>query len=84
MMITQVWKKLCRQDLGAAILPRLAAEPVPAGVHICSLPVPLERVIGVAVLAKALQTPGVFAFLDILRSAKQFRVKIAVSTRREV
>ena len=66
------------QNLGAAILPRLAAEPVPAGVHICSLPVPLERVIGVAVLAKALQTPGVFAFLDILGSAKQFKVKIAV------
>lgn len=66
------------QGLGAAILPRLAAEPVPAGVHTCTLPVPLERVIGMAVLANALQTPAVFAFLDTLRGADRFTVKTAV------
>lgn len=55
------------QGLGAAILPRLAAEPIPAGVQVYSLPVPLERVIGVAVLADALQVPAVFAFLDTLK-----------------
>ena len=60
------------QGLGAAILARLAAEPVPAGVHVCSLPVPLERVIGVAGLANALHTPAVFAFLDALRNTEQF------------
>lgn len=63
------------QGLGAAILPRLAAEPVPAGVQVCSLPDLLERVIGVAVLANALQTPGVFAFLDTLRGAERFTLK---------
>lgn len=54
------------QGLGAAILPHLAAEPLPSGVRVYSLPVPLQRIIGVAVLANALQTPAVFAFLDIL------------------
>lgn len=66
------------QGLGAAILPRLAAEPVPAGVQVCGLPVPLERVIGVAVLTNALQTPAVFAFLDILRSANRLADRMAV------
>jgi len=65
------------QGLGAAILPRLAAEPIPAGVQVYSLPVPLERVIGAAVLANALQTPAVFAFLDILKGAARLPVKAA-------
>ena len=60
------------QGLGAAILARLAAEPVPAEVHVCSLPVPLERVIGVAGLVNALHTPAVFAFLDALKGAERF------------
>lgn len=55
------------QGLGAAISPRLAAEPIPAGVHVYSLPVPLFRVISVAVLADALLSPAAFAFLDILK-----------------
>ena len=54
------------QGLGAAILPRLAAEPIPAEVKICSLPVHFERVIGVAVLRDALLIPAVFAFLDLV------------------
>lgn len=66
------------QGLGATILPRLAAEPIPAGVQVYSLPVSLERVIGVAVLASALQTPAVFAFLDTLKGVARFPVKTAV------
>jgi len=66
------------QGLGAAILPRLAAEPLPAGVQVYSLPVPLERVIGVAILTNALHTPAVFAFLDALRNVGQFSEKAAV------
>jgi DNA-binding transcriptional LysR family regulator len=65
------------QGLGAAILPRLAAEPIPEEIQVRSLPVPLERVIGVAVLANALQTPAVFAFLDILRNVEQLNNKVA-------
>jgi DNA-binding transcriptional LysR family regulator len=55
------------QGLGAAILARLSAEPIPQAVQVFSLPIPLERVIGVAVLANALQPPAVFAFLDLLK-----------------
>lgn len=56
------------QGLGAAILPRLAAEPIPPELHIYDLPVPLERVIGVAVLSDALHVPAVFAFLEMLKT----------------
>jgi DNA-binding transcriptional LysR family regulator len=55
------------QGLGATIIPRLAAEPIPAGLQVYSLPVPLYRVIGVAVLQNALLTPATFAFLNLLR-----------------
>lgn len=58
------------QGLGAAILPHLAAIPIPQGVQVRSLPVPLERIIGAAMLANALQTPAVFAFLDLLKSTE--------------
>jgi len=66
------------QGLGVAIVPRLAAEPLPPGIQVCSLPVPLERVIGAAVLTNALQTPAVFAFLDVLRNVGRFSTKAAV------
>lgn len=55
------------QGLGLAILPRLAAEPIPEGVQVYSLPVPLERIIAVAVLKDALLVPAVFAFLDTIK-----------------
>ncbi|MGA7937047.1 MAG: LysR family transcriptional regulator [Kovacikia sp.] len=55
------------QNLGAAILPRLAAEPIPSTVIVHSLPTPLQRVIGAAVLSSALHIPAVFAFLEMLR-----------------
>lgn len=56
------------QGLGAAIMPRLAAEPVPEGIKIYSLPIPLERIIRVAVMKDILHTPAVFAFLDALKN----------------
>ncbi|MDT9206081.1 LysR family transcriptional regulator [Limnospira sp. PMC 1243.20] len=55
------------QGLGAAILPRLAALPIPKSVKVRSLPVPLERAIGAAILSNGLHPPAVFAFLDVLR-----------------
>ncbi|MGJ3248474.1 MAG: LysR family transcriptional regulator [Elainellaceae cyanobacterium] len=60
---------LVSQGLGATILPRLAAEPIPANVKVYSLPDPLERIIGVAVLAHAMHPPPVYAFLDILKDS---------------
>ncbi|NKB18823.1 MAG: LysR family transcriptional regulator [Pseudanabaena sp. CRU_2_10] len=55
------------QGLGAAISPRLAAEPIQSGVQVYSLPVPLFRVVCVATLAEALLSPAVFAFSDLLK-----------------
>ncbi|MBE9180544.1 LysR family transcriptional regulator [Oculatella sp. LEGE 06141] len=55
------------QGLGATIIARLAAEPLPSNVQIRRLPVPLERVIRVATLARALHSPAVFAFLETLK-----------------
>ena len=55
------------QGLGAAILPRLAALPIPPEVQVRSLPVPLERVIGVATLANTPPAPAVEVFLSMLQ-----------------
>lgn len=55
------------QGLGVGILPRLAAEPLPQGIQVRSLPVPFQRVIGVAMLDSGLQVPAVYAFLDVLK-----------------
>jgi DNA-binding transcriptional LysR family regulator len=61
------------QGLGAAVLPRLAALPIPDEVQVRSLPVPLERVIGVAIMANMLHSPAVFAFVDVLRGTGLFK-----------
>ncbi|MEO0540115.1 MAG: LysR family transcriptional regulator [Cyanobacteria bacterium P01_A01_bin.105] len=60
------------QGLGAAVLPKLAALPIPNGVHVRSLPVRLKRHIGVAILANSRPTPAVQMFLDLLRGEGQF------------
>jgi DNA-binding transcriptional LysR family regulator len=60
------------QGLGAAILPRLTAMPIPDDVQVRSLPVPLERVIGAAVLTHALHPPATLTFLDVLRNIGPF------------
>ncbi|MCU0533273.1 MAG: LysR family transcriptional regulator [Hydrococcus sp. Prado102] len=66
---------MVKQGLGAAILPRLAAEPIPKKIKVYSLPVPLYRTIGVATLAEAFHIPPVFAFLEIF---KQFKFPSAI------
>jgi DNA-binding transcriptional LysR family regulator len=58
---------LVAQGVGATILPRLAAEPIPPQVQVFSLPDPLLRMIGVAVLSGALLTPATYALLDLLK-----------------
>lgn len=57
------------KGLGAAISPRLAAEPIPAEIQVCSLPVPLFRIISIAILKNSLLTPPAFALLDLLKKA---------------
>jgi DNA-binding transcriptional LysR family regulator len=68
---------MIRQGLGVGIIPRLAAEPIPPGIQTYSLPNPLERVIGVAILAEALQSPAVYAFLDILKDMSRLGKLVA-------
>ncbi|QSJ19289.1 LysR family transcriptional regulator [Nostoc sp. UHCC 0702] len=58
---------MVNQGLRAAILPRLAAVPIPAAVQVYSLPIPLARVMGVAVLANGLHVPAVFTFVEMLK-----------------
>ncbi|MBE9059413.1 LysR family transcriptional regulator [cf. Phormidesmis sp. LEGE 11477] len=60
---------LVTKGLGAAVLARLEAEPIPPGVRVKSLPEPLERVIGVAILENAVLPRAVFVFLDVLLAA---------------
>jgi DNA-binding transcriptional LysR family regulator len=55
------------QGLGATIMARMAAEPLPPEIKIYHLPVPLERVIQVVILAESLHPPAVFAFLNTLK-----------------
>ncbi len=57
---------MIKKGLGAAVLARLEAEPIPAGVRVKPLPEPLERVVGVAILENAVLPRAVFAFLDVL------------------
>ncbi|MBD2102430.1 LysR family transcriptional regulator [Leptolyngbya sp. FACHB-261] len=65
------------QGLGATIMPSLAAAPLPKEIRAYRLPVPLPRVIKAVVLANALHSPAVFAFLDVLREASLLRSKQA-------
>ncbi len=60
------------QGLGAAVLPKLAALPIPEGIQVRSLPEPLDRNIGAAVLANIWHSPAVFTFLDLLRGTGIF------------
>lgn len=61
---------MVKQGLGATIMARLAAEPIPDTIQVKSLPVPLERVIGVTTLADAILPRAAFAFLDVLKAMR--------------
>lgn len=58
---------MVKRGLGATIMARLAAEPIPSEIRVCSLPVPLERAIGAAILKNAMLPKAVFVFLDGLK-----------------
>ncbi|MBD2058546.1 LysR family transcriptional regulator [Oculatella sp. FACHB-28] len=58
---------MVERGLGVTVLPRLATEPLPPEIQVCSLPVPLYRHIQVVMLADALHSPAVYAFLDTLK-----------------
>ncbi|MDB9524974.1 LysR family transcriptional regulator [Oscillatoria sp. CS-180] len=62
---------MVQQGLGATIMARLAAEPIPSNLTVAELPIPMERVIGVIYLADALQPPPIYAFIDTLKQVWQ-------------
>lgn len=59
------------QGLGGALLPALAAKPIPPMIKAYPVPGRLFRTIGVATLVNALHPPAVFAFLDVLKQIHQ-------------
>lgn len=67
---------MVKRGLGATIMARLAAEPIPTGIEVRRLPVPLERSIGAAILTDALLPKAVFVFLDVLRQVCQPGIEI--------
>ena len=54
------------QGLGMAILPYLAAIPVPDTVITCPLPQPLKRPLGAVVVPDGFHSPALYAFLETL------------------
>jgi DNA-binding transcriptional LysR family regulator len=71
---------MVQQGMGAAILSRLSAQPLPADVQICQLPIAMERVIGAITLADKLHAPAVFAFLDFLKQSVPLELSAASQT----
>lgn len=63
------------QGLGAAIMPKLATQPIPPELEIYALPIPLKRAIQAAVVKDALHTPAVFAFMDALKNYSTIALK---------
>ena len=55
------------QGLGAAILPYLAALPIPKTIQVCHLPHPLTRLLGAVITEDSLHPPAIFTFLDIVK-----------------
>jgi DNA-binding transcriptional LysR family regulator len=58
---------MVRRGLGATIMARLAAEPIPDEIQVRSLPNPLYRTIGVIIVKNTLLPRSAFAFLDVLK-----------------
>ncbi|MGB7087147.1 MAG: LysR family transcriptional regulator [Phormidesmis sp.] len=66
---------MSRQGLGISILPKLAAQPIPAEVSVVQLPFSLSRPLGISWAKAALLTPAAYTFLDIFKdlySAQQY------------
>lgn len=56
------------QGLGATVMARLAADPIPKNIRIAYPPEPMERVIGVAISPAVLHPPAVYAFWETLQA----------------
>lgn len=71
---------MVKRGLGGAIMAQLAAEPIPEGIQVRSLPVPLIRTLGMITLVDTLLPQAVFVFLDTLKTVfKQHALKLQSS-----
>jgi len=68
---------MVQQGLSAAILPRIAAKPIPPRLRVGRLPCELTRQLGASLVRNALHTPAVYAFLDALRETGRFSQPLA-------
>jgi DNA-binding transcriptional LysR family regulator len=57
------------QGLGISIMPRLAVEPLPAGIRASALPTPLERVMSVVVTRRKLRSPAIREFVNAIKNS---------------
>lgn len=67
------------QGLGATIIARLAAAPLPTEARVYPLPDPLDRVIQVATVADALLSPAVYALLNLVKHSDRVSALAALS-----
>ncbi len=67
---------MVQRGLGCAIMPRLAAEPLPPMLPWRSLPVPFYRQVVMARLASALHPPAAYAFWDLLQAMLPLNVPV--------
>lgn len=67
------------QGLGATIIARLSAAPLPTDARVCALPEPFHRVIQVATVANALLSPAVYAFLNLVKHSDRVSALTALS-----
>ncbi len=56
------------QGLGISIMPRLAIEPLPAGIRASPLPTPLERVMSVVMTRRKLRQPVLREFVNAIKA----------------
>ena len=58
---------MTRQGLGISILPKLAAQPIPAEVRVAQLPFSLARPLGISWPKDSLLSPAAYTFLDVFK-----------------
>jgi DNA-binding transcriptional LysR family regulator len=70
---------MVQRGLGCAIMPRLAAEPLPPVIPWRRLPVPFYRELVMARLASALHPPAAYAFWELLQAMVPLNLPVLAS-----
>lgn len=70
---------MVQRGLGCAIMPRLAAEPIPPVIPWRSLPVPFFRHVAMSRVETALYSPAAYAFWDLLKGMLPLHLPVLAS-----